>query len=92
MLRGLVTQIQRLADGFNMSADNFPHEGVLPCGGRYRALKRIPLRAYCWLSKRKSATYYISHYVYKDFDKLKRRDTDIVCDNWKRVEVDNRER
>ncbi len=33
-------------------------------------------------------TYYISHYIYKDFDELQASDTDKVCNNWKRMSED----
>lgn len=74
---------ERLADGHRMSNENFPKEGKLPDGTHFRALKRIPLRAYIWQSKKHSGTFFISHYIYKNFDKLKDSDTKKVCDNWK---------
>ena len=74
---------ERLADGQRMSNENFPKEGQLPDKSHFRALKKIPLRAYIWLSKKSPRTFYISHYVYKNYDNLKERDITRVCGNWK---------
>lgn len=96
-IRGVVMQIGRLADGHRMSKENFPQEGDLPKrpgqqkAKKFNALKRIPIRGYCWLSDKYPNTYFISHYVYKDYDKLKERDTKRVKDNWNRIEVGNDE-
>lgn len=96
--RGIMMQIQRLADGHRMSRENFPVEGDLPAlpgkgsAGKFSALKKIPLRAYCWRSKVRANEYFISHYTYKDYDKLQESDTKRVGDNWKRIEVDGDER
>ncbi|MFT4929422.1 MAG: hypothetical protein ACI8WB_005555 [Phenylobacterium sp.] len=95
--RAMVRQIQRLADGHRMSKENFPQEGELPkkLGQRkakkFNALKKIPVRGYCWLSEICANTYFISHYVYKNYDKLKPRDTTRVGDNWVRIEVNHNE-
>jgi hypothetical protein len=80
-----------------MSKENFPQEGDLPKKAgqqkakKFNALKRIPLRGYCWLSDRHDKTYFISHYVYKNYDALKGSDTNIVGKNWKRIEEDGNE-
>ena len=78
--------IKRLGDGHPMSKENFPTEGELPDKSHFRALKKIPIRAYIWLSKKTPKTYYISHYIYKNSKKLKESDSKKVCDNWKRIE------
>lgn len=78
--------LKRLGDGGMMSNENFPQEGELPDKSHFRALKKIPIRAYIWLSKNTPNTYYISHYIYKDFDKLKKSDIDKVCNNWRKIE------
>ena len=96
--RGIIQQIKRLADGHRMSKENFPQEGDLPKrkgqqkAKKFNALKRIPIRGYCWLSERFENTYFISHYVYKDYDDLKKSDTKRVGDNWRRVEENGDER
>lgn len=90
--RGVVVQIRRLADGQPMSKENFPREGELPRqrgqqGAKYfNALKKIPIRGYCWRSAAKPDTYFISHYVYKDYDDLAERDVQKVANNWRRIE------
>ena len=95
--RGMVQQIQRLLDGHRMSKQNFPQEGELPklkgqtTVKKFNALKRIPIRGYCWLSQTRPNTYFISHYVYKNYDKLKDKDTVLVGNNWQRIEVDGDE-
>ncbi|MCK0154618.1 hypothetical protein MWU49_12940 [Alcanivorax sp. S6407] len=94
----MALQIKRLADGGEMSNENFPSEGQLPsCPGqqrrkKFRALKRIPIRGYCWLSDRVPGTWFISHYVYKDYNDLDERDTDKVGRNWRRIEENGDDR
>lgn len=96
--RAMILQIKRLADGHRMSRKNFPQEGDLPKkkgrqnAKKFNALKRIPLRGYCWLSELHVNTYFISHYVYKDYDKLKESDTKRVGKNWVRIEEKGDER
>lgn len=80
--RSLQHQVERLANGQRLSAENFVPEGELPNGKRFQALKKIPIRAYLW---RQGDVWYISHYVYKDQEKLSRRDVDLVRRNWKEV-------
>jgi|TARA_R100000501_G_C2560403_1_gene71301 hypothetical protein len=90
----MIAQIKRLAEGQPMSQGSFPKEGELPKQpGQQRtkhfyALKRIPIRGYCWRSKTRPDTYFISHYVYKDYDDLADRDIQKVGNNWRRVEED----
>lgn len=97
LTRHVVLQIERLADGLEMSKANFPQEGVLPkANGQHHtkhffALKRVPIRGYCWLSERVPNTWFISHYVYKDYEKLDPADTEKVGRNWRRVEEDGHE-
>lgn len=94
----MAQQIQRLADGHPMTKENFPKEGRLPnkpngdSAGYFYAFKRIPVRGYCWRSERLKNTWFISHYVYKDYQKLKAKDTDRLARNWTRIEVDGDER
>ena len=78
--------IERLGDGMNMPRDSFPDEGVLPDGSNFKAFKKLPLRAYLWLSKRYQNTYFISHYIYKDYQKLKKSDIEKVKANWRKKE------
>jgi hypothetical protein len=82
----MIAIIKRLGDGDRMSNENFPQEGELPDKSHFRALKKIPIRAYIWLSKKTPNTYYISHYIYKNYDKLKKSEIEKVCNNWKKIE------
>jgi hypothetical protein len=94
--RRLMQQIERLANGERMSRENFPQEGSLPAlagkGKKFNAFKKIPIRGYCWKSKLHPDTYFISHYIYKDSNKLKEKDTELVGRNWKRIEVEGHEK
>jgi hypothetical protein len=95
--RGMILQINRLANGERMSKDNFPREGLLPGDEHHGkkhffALKRIPVRGYCWKSTQQPNTWFISHYILKKKDKLADSDTQKVCNNWHRIEIENDER
>ncbi len=96
--RGMIQQISRLAEGHRMSKANFPQEGGLPKrkgqhrAKKFNALKRIPIRGYCWLSEKHKNTYFISHYVFKNYDDLKESDTNRVGNNWRRIEENGDER
>lgn len=84
-------QIKRLADGKPMSTENFPQEGPLPnkpgkkrrC---FKALKKLPIRGYCWKSERHPNVWYISHYIHKKKDPLSEQDIKKVGNNWTRIE------
>jgi len=94
--RWMLLQIKRLADGERISNDSFPWEGELPgLAGRpkkkFRALKKIPVRGYCWKSERHENVYYISHYIHKKKNSLDSNDTTKVGNNWTRIEVDGNE-
>lgn len=88
----LAILIERLGRGELLTSDVFPQEGLLPDGSKFRAFKKIPIRAYLWLSKRRKNVYFISHYVVKLVDDLDQRDTDQTCRNWTRIEVNDEER
>ncbi len=88
----LAMLVERLGDGLQMSGESFPFEGKLPDGNKFRAFKKIPIRAYLWLSKRRKNVYYISHYKFKSEDDLDQKDTDRICRNWTRIEVNDDER
>lgn len=96
--RAISQQIDKLARGDAMSKASFPPEGVLPkktgqqSTKNFNALKRIPIRGYCWLSDKYPNTYYVSHYIKKDFNDLDARDTEKVGNNWRRIEDGNDER
>jgi len=94
--RWMEMQIKRLADGIRMPQDSFPWEGDLPAligrpKKKFRALKKIPVRGYCWKSERYENTYFVSHYILKKKGALDSNDTTKVGNNWKRIEVNGDE-
>ncbi|HHQ6597620.1 TPA: hypothetical protein ACSTLU_003914 [Serratia fonticola] len=89
--------VNRLASGIRLSKDSFPAEGPLPSlggkpGKHFYAFKKIPVRAYGWFSDTKPKKFFISHYVYKNKDKLSKSDTTTVQGNWTRIEVNGDEK
>ncbi len=94
----MIVQLNRLANGGRISKDSFPKEGQLPKqpGQQntkyFYALKKIPIRAYGWYSERESGKFFISHYIYKDRNKLSEADTKRVGANWTRIEENGDER
>ncbi|MDM3380750.1 hypothetical protein OGV43_13220 [Citrobacter sp. Cb003] len=91
MLVSLQLQIERLASGKRSPDLSARKEGVLPpLNGRpaknFWAIKKIPIRAYYWESEKHEMTYFISHYIYKDFEKLDDSDSIRVRNNWERIE------
>lgn len=84
--RQTIRMIERLADGHPMTSHTFPSEGLLPDGNKFNAIKKQPLRAYLWRSKKYKNTYFISHYIIKTKDKLAAADTKRVCENWAKKE------
>lgn len=91
------TQVEKLADTGMLSREHYPEEGNLPSSAgksrrKFKALKRIPIRGYCWHSDRHPNTVFISHYISKDYQKLKRKEAQKVGNNWKRIEEDGDER
>ena len=89
--------VGRLANGHRLSKDSFPPEGLLPSlngkpAKNFYAFKKIPIRAYGWYSETKEKTFFISHYIYKNNDKLSKSDTNKVQGNWTRIEVNGDEK
>ncbi|MCO8052630.1 hypothetical protein NI531_18075 [Proteus penneri] len=82
----IAIQLKRLSDGKAMSRDSFVAEGNLPNGKKFYAIKRVPVRGYLWLSSKLRCTYYISHYKYKDHQKLRSKDTNTIHANWRKIE------
>ncbi|PCE69342.1 hypothetical protein B6G00_04305 [Salinivibrio sp. YCSC6] len=79
-------QIKLLAKMGRLSSENFRKEGGLPSGSNFYALKKIPIRGYCWFSTKHPSTVYISHYIHKKKDDLDKRDCQRVVDNWRIIE------
>lgn len=85
-LMAIHRQITTLGNMGRLSGENFPKEGNLPNGSNFYALKRIPLRGYCWFSSRHPSTVYISHYIHKKKSNLDTRDSQRVVENWRVIE------
>lgn len=91
MLLNLLLQIERLSTGKRSVELSVRKEGELPSyNGKpkknFWAIKKIPIRGYYWESDRLPRTFFISHYIYKDFDDLHDSDIKKVCNNWDRIE------
>lgn len=91
MLMSLRLQIERLSTCKRSADLSVRKEGELPSyNGKpkknFWAIKKIPIRAYYWESERVHNTFFISHYIYKDFDELHDSDTKKVRNNWDRIE------
>lgn len=91
MMISLQLQLERLASGKRTPDLSVRKEGLLPSfNGKppknFWAIKKIPIRGYYWESERHDMTYFISHYIYKDFDKLDDTDSQKVRNNWDRIE------
>ncbi|WP_241569167.1 hypothetical protein [Rosenbergiella collisarenosi] len=91
MLNSINLQLQRLADGKRSPDISSRMEGQLPSyqgkpKKNFCAIKKNPVRCYYWESERFEMTYFVSHYIKKDFDKLSANDSERVCNNWDRIE------
>lgn len=91
MYMALQLQIERLASGRRTPDLSIRKEGDLPSfhgkpSKNFWAIKKIPIRGYFWESDKHDMTYFISHYIFKDFDKLDSKDTARVRNNWERIE------
>lgn len=82
----MMAQIKRLADGERMSKENFPSEGKLNNEIPFYALKKIPIRGYCWKSSKYKNTYFISHYTHKKKNKLSALDKQKIQNKWNDIE------
>jgi hypothetical protein len=96
MIISLRLQIERLSSGKRTPDLSVRKEGLLPSyegkpAKNFWAIKKIPIRGYYWESERVFMTYFISHYIYKDFDELQDSDVTKVCNNWDRIERESHE-
>lgn len=83
----MVARRQLLADqGQLRSPDHWNTEGNLPDGKRFSAIKADRIRAYGWFSSRYKGIFYISHFAFKQGQKLALSDTNRVIDNWRQIE------
>ncbi len=89
--------VKRLSNGERLSVENFPQEGNLPSlngkpAKRFYSFKKIPVRAYGWYSETIAGTFFISHYIFKNSQKLSVSDTNKVQRNWTRIEEEGHEK
>lgn len=87
IVRWLYRDIEALANhgSTGLPLGSLATEAQLPSGSHFYALKRAPIRAYFWKSDT-PRNLYISHFAYKDQQKLKAKDKNKLIKNWKRVE------
>jgi hypothetical protein len=86
-LAQLVARRNQLAEvGQLRSPDHWNTEGNLPQGSKFYAIKAGKIRAYGWFSDKHKGVFYISHFIYKDTQKLDKSDLNRVCNNWRKVE------
>jgi hypothetical protein len=55
--------IKRLGDGGRMTNEIFPQEGELSDKSHFRPLKKIPIRAYIWLSKKSLIFFFFNFWI-----------------------------
>jgi len=80
----MVKLIRRIANRERLSTASYAPEGRLPeKAGKFYALKKIPIRGYCWQSKKYPGTIFISHYIFKNKQKLDKKDIEKVASHWK---------
>lgn len=83
-----VVRRNRLAAGLRMrSPDHFNTEAKLPDGKSFYAIKTTQgVRAYGWYGG-ELRVFWISHFIFKNQQKLNAADTNRVCENWRHIEA-----
>ena len=76
--------VKRLGEGMRLA--DVVTEADLPDGASFYAARNLPIRMYFWYSKAHSRQVYISHYKFKNYQKLSKSDIDKVTENWKLYE------
>jgi hypothetical protein len=77
----LAALIERRLDNHPMPPSSWVREGGLPHGsGSFYAIRKLPLRCYCWVE---DGTLCISHYIYKNRQKLDATDARQVEESWR---------
>jgi hypothetical protein len=79
--------IARICSQKRLAKSSFCKEGELPGGGDFYAIKKIPIRLYCWFGKNQKGTLFISHAIYKDQNKLSPADVDRVAKSFRTWDV-----
>jgi hypothetical protein len=68
------------------SPDHWNTEGELPNGKHFYAIKAGDLRGYGWFSDKHKGVFYISHFAFKQGQKLSKKNAGRVAKNWRRIE------
>jgi len=83
----MFAKFKRLSNGERLrNPDHFNTEGDLPNGKHFYAVKTGKIRAYGWYSDRHKGVFVVSHFIYKQGEKLSNADKKRVQNNWKRIE------
>jgi len=87
LIARMYAQLQQLVDTRQLrSPDKWNTEGFLPNDKHYYAVKMQKIRAYGWYSSKFRGTFYISHFAFKQGEKLHNDDHNRVTRNWHRIE------
>lgn len=73
--------IDRRRNQLPMADGSWVSEGTLKDGTRFYAIKKLPIRCYCWVA---GDTLCVSHFVEKKWPKLRASDVDRVQASWQR--------
>lgn len=74
-------------EGLIRNREHFNAEDKLPNGNKFYAIKLCTkVRAYGWFSENHKSVFYISHYAYKNQEKLSSSDKKLVIRNWRKIE------
>lgn len=84
----LVTILTKYGSRHLMTNGQLVTESVLPDESHSYALKKVrkPMRAYGWWSKKLRGCFIISHFAYKNTEKMASADKKRVSDNWSKFE------
>lgn len=82
----MLSLLTRISNGEKLAAGEIVTEAKLPSKKKFKALKKIPIRCYFWYSDTYQNVIFVSHFIYKDFNDLDKRDIERVCENWRNME------
>ena len=68
------------------SPDHWNTEAKLPNNKHFYAIKANKIRAYGWFSGQYNGVFYISHFTFKEGEKLAKKDHKRVIANWRKIE------
>jgi hypothetical protein len=82
IIASILALLVRISNGQKLGGDSIVQEGKLPDGKTFKALRKFPLRCYFWHSSMYRNVIFVSHFVYKDYKKLAKKDIESVSENW----------